>query len=181
MSKKMVALLLSFFAWSPVIMALKVGDFVPNFSLPNQNKEFWNLEEELAQPGCKGVVVTFFPKSGTSVCTKQACGLRNNHNTLKNMGVTAVMINYESPEVHTKWIQDEGLRGDILTDASGNVARIFGANNPWVLNQWPKRQSLFISKKKKVEFQFPDSATSATPSEVIVSTVREILGKESAK
>lgn len=58
---------------------LKAGDKAPQFSLPDQDGEIINLSDFAGQR----VLVYFYPKAMTPGCTTQACGLRDEMDTLK--------------------------------------------------------------------------------------------------
>ncbi len=58
---------------------LKAGDKAPQFSLPDQDGEIINLSDFQGQR----VLVYFYPKAMTPGCTVQACGLRDEMDTLK--------------------------------------------------------------------------------------------------
>ena len=67
-----VVLAVSFIASPQSDLALKTGDPAPDFRLPDFNGKYYKLSE---YKGKSPVVVYFYPKAGTSGCTKEA--LRN--------------------------------------------------------------------------------------------------------
>ena len=52
---------------------IEQGATAPDFTLPDQDGENVSLSDFRGKP----VVLYFYPKAGTSVCTTQACGLRD--------------------------------------------------------------------------------------------------------
>lgn len=54
---------------------LNVGDNAPDFKLVNSEGEAVKLSDFRG----KRVVLFFYPKAGTSGCTTQACGFRDNY------------------------------------------------------------------------------------------------------
>lgn len=73
---------------------LKAGDKAPQFSLPDQDGEIINLSDYLGQR----VLIYFYPKAMTPGCTIQACGLRDEWDKLKQMGVEVLGISTDKPE-----------------------------------------------------------------------------------
>ncbi len=73
---------------------LKAGDTAPKFSLPDQDGEEINLADFQGQR----VLVYFYPKAMTPGCTVQACGLRDNMDELKKVGVEVLGISTDKPE-----------------------------------------------------------------------------------
>ena len=59
---------------------IEVGSHVPDFKLPDQNGKVFYLRSVL---GKKNLVIYFYPKDGTSGCTKEACSFRDNYDVFK--------------------------------------------------------------------------------------------------
>ena len=76
---------------------LKEGDDAPNFSLQSQTGEPWELKTALERGP---VLVYFYPKDETPVCTKQACGFRDAYEDFTKQGVEVVGISRDSAGAH---------------------------------------------------------------------------------
>jgi len=155
---------------------VNVGFKPANFSLPSDSNMPWNLHKHLARNDCRGVLLVIVPKISTQVCSGQVCVLRNKHSQLSKMGVSVVVMNYQSTQELATFRAENGLKNEILlSDASGAVCKIFEANNPWVLNRYPLRKSFFIGKDGSIKYIFPDTLTSATPSNDVVNKISQLL------
>lgn len=84
---------------------LKAGDTAPKFSLPDQDGEQVNLADFQGQR----VLVYFYPKAMTPGCTVQACGLRDNMDALKTVGVEVLGISTDKPEKLSRFAEKEVL------------------------------------------------------------------------
>ena len=58
-------------------MSLQIGDSAPDFSLKGTQSD--DPVSLTGFAGSKSVVVLFFPLAWTGVCTKEMCGIRDNH------------------------------------------------------------------------------------------------------
>jgi peroxiredoxin len=153
-----------------------VGFKTPNFSLPSDTGSTWDLYKHLARHDCRGVLLVIVPKISTQVCSSQVCGLRNKHSELAKMGVSVVVMNYQSTQELARFRAENGLKHEILlSDASGAICKKFEANNPWVLNAYPKRKSFFIGKNGLIQCVFPDTLTSATPSDEVIRKISGVF------
>lgn len=101
---------------------LKAGDKAPQFSLPDQDGEMINLSDYAGQR----VLVYFYPKAMTPGCTVQACGLRDDMETLKNLGVEVFGVSTDKPEKLNRFVEKELLNFTLLSDEEHQVAEQFG-------------------------------------------------------
>lgn len=72
------------------------------------------------------VLVYFYPKSGTSGCTKQACSLRDSFESLVQRGVTVVGVSAEGAAAQKSFVDEYKLPFTILADADKKVINAFG-------------------------------------------------------
>ncbi|PQQ25870.1 thioredoxin-dependent thiol peroxidase [Photorhabdus hindustanensis] len=101
---------------------LKAGDKAPQFSLPDQDGETINLSDFEGQR----VLVYFYPKAMTPGCTVQACGLRDEMDTLKASGVEVLGISTDTPSKLSRFVEKEMLNFTLLSDEDHQVAEQFG-------------------------------------------------------
>ena len=59
---------------------LQKGDRIPEFSLPDQDGNMFNIDSVL---GKKNLVIYFYPKDETPGCTKEACTFRDQYEVFK--------------------------------------------------------------------------------------------------
>ena len=103
-------------------MSLKVGDPMPDFVAQNQ------YGEKVASGELKGknIVLFFYPKDDTYVCTKEACSFRDaNQNFLKH-GIQVLGISSDSIEDHAAFSRKHTLNYMLLSDENNQIRDLFG-------------------------------------------------------
>eukprot|EP01107_Rhizomastix_libera_P005580 TRINITY_DN1913_c0_g1_i1.p1 TRINITY_DN1913_c0_g1~~TRINITY_DN1913_c0_g1_i1.p1 ORF type:complete len:133 (-),score=23.68 TRINITY_DN1913_c0_g1_i1:166-564(-) len=100
----------------------KVGDVAPDFTLPSANGDV-NLYKLLEAN--KAVVLFFYPKDETPGCTKEACAFRDAYQQFKGDGVEVVGISSDSVESHGKFAEHHKLPFVILSDAKGEIRKLY--------------------------------------------------------
>lgn len=106
-----------------------VGEPAPDFELLNQDGKTVHLSDFHG----KKVVMFAYPAAGTSGCTTQACGFRDQFPRFQQNNITVLGISPDTPKDNLKWKQKEGLQYDLLSDPDHQVLEQWGA--------WGKRKS----------------------------------------
>ena len=76
--------------------------------------------------GKSAVVVYFYPKDDTSVCTKQACSFRDQIAKFETAGAVVLGISDDSVASHGAFKAKYGLPFLLLSDRGGVVRKLFG-------------------------------------------------------
>lgn len=139
---------------------LKAGDKAPQFSLPDQDGEIINLADYEGQR----VLIYFYPKAMTPGCTVQACGLRDNMDSLKQANIEVFGISTDKAEKLSRFVEKELLNFTLLSDEDHQVAEQFGV---WGEKQFMgktydgiHRISFLIDDKGTIEHVFDSFKTS---------------------
>lgn len=101
---------------------LKAGEIAPKFSLPDQDGGLVNLADFQGHR----VLVYFYPKAMTPGCTVQACGLRDNMESLQKYQVEVIGISTDKPEKLAKFAEKELLNFTLLSDVDHQICEQFG-------------------------------------------------------
>ena len=100
----------------------EIGDLAPDFELLNSEEEPVKLSDFRG----KRVILFFYPKAGTSGCTTQACGLRDNFPQFENANAMVIGVSPDKPSALAKWIIKENLPYPLLSDPDHEVADLYG-------------------------------------------------------
>ena len=109
---------------------LRKGDKAPGFELADQDGERVKLSELLEKGS---IILYFYPKDFTSVCTRQACMVRDSHDRIEAAGLRVIGINSEKGEKHGRFREHHGLPFRLLVDPRREVARAYEAIGPFGL------------------------------------------------
>ena len=104
------------------MQVMKPGDKAPDFSLPDQDGNLFNLYENL---GAAGAVVFFYPKDNSQVCTAEVCAFRDNFSSFESKNVLVVGISNDNQESHRKFIRNNQLNFKLLSDIGGKVRSLW--------------------------------------------------------
>ncbi|MCY3796287.1 MAG: thioredoxin-dependent thiol peroxidase [Chloroflexi bacterium] len=100
-----------------------IGDLAPDFELRNQRGETVKLSDYRGRK----VLLFAYPKAGTSGCTVQACGFRDNFAQIETADAVVLGISPDEPDALAKWIEDESLQYDLLSDPEHQVLEAWQA------------------------------------------------------
>ncbi len=122
---------------------MRAGDIAPNFKLKTMDgKEF-----ELYQNLDKKVLLVFYPKDDTPVCSSQLTEYNENYDEFILNGIKVVGINADTIQSHANFCTKLNLKFPLLADEKKEVSRRFDAINIFGTN---KRMVVLIGQDKKV-------------------------------
>ena len=102
---------------------LQTGDRAPEFTLTADD----GREVSSADFRGRRVVLYFYPKAGTSGCTKQACAVRDVYGQIEAENAVVLGISPDDPQALVKFRQDYDLPFILLSDPDHAVAEAYGA------------------------------------------------------
>lgn len=101
----------------------EVGQIAPDFRLQNQEGRWVRLSDYRG----KKVVLFVFPKANTMGCNAQACGFRDEFETISAQNAVILGLSADQPERLRKWKRDKKLPYDLLSDPEHTVLEQWGA------------------------------------------------------
>src|SRR5258708_720273 len=122
--------------------AVRVGDPAPDFTLPESSGELVRLGDFL---GKSEVVLFFYPRDSSLVCTAEACGSRDSYADFADLGAEVLGISAASPASHRAFSSRRRLPYRLLSDADGSVRRLYGV--PRTLGLIPGRVTYVIDRR----------------------------------
>jgi peroxiredoxin Q/BCP len=108
----------------------EVGQPAPDFRLRNQENEWVQLSDYRD----KKVVLFIFPKANTLGCNMQACGFRDEFETINAANAVILGLSADTPAILKQWKIDKKLPYDLLSDPDHQVLEQWGAWHDSPLN-----------------------------------------------
>lgn len=131
-------------------MALKIGDKIPSFKAVDTNGALFDSDTIV---GKKPVVLYFYPKDNTRVCTEQACSFRDQYEEFKELGAEVIGVSGDSTQSHQKFASRYKLPFTLLSDSDKKLRRLFGVPND-LLGLIPGRVTYVADKDGIVQLIF---------------------------
>ena len=129
--------------------SIAVGDRAPEFTLPSQAGAQVSLAE---YRGKQAVVLFFYPKDGTAICTKEACSFRDAYEDFVQAGAVVIGVSSDAVESHQAFASGHRLPFVLLADADSSLRKAFGV--PKTLGLLPGRVTYVIDKDGVVRHVF---------------------------
>ena len=100
---------------------LEIGTKAPEFNLPDQN----GTMHALADYRGRKVVLYFYPKDGTSGCTKQACSFAERMPQFTERGAVVLGVSKDTVASHKRFEEKYGLPFTLLSDPELEVIKAY--------------------------------------------------------
>ncbi len=133
---------------------VQVGDFAPDFTLLDQSGAAVSLG---ALRGKAAMVLYFYPKDNTAVCTAEACAFRDSYERFKQVGAEVMGISSDSVETHQQFAAAHRLPFILLSDVGGAIRKRYGVPTAFGL---PGRVTYIIDRQGVVRRIFFSQFTS---------------------
>jgi peroxiredoxin Q/BCP len=102
---------------------LNAGQEAPDFDLPASGGRRVKLAD---YRGKKNVVLYFYPRDFTPVCTKEACGFRDAYEDLLGSDTEVIGVSVDGDGTHEKFASKFSLPFPLVSDPSRELATKYG-------------------------------------------------------
>jgi thioredoxin-dependent peroxiredoxin len=130
------------------IKPLNIGEKAPSFTLKDQNGQDFDIDQYI---GKKKLVIYFYPKDESMVCTQEACAFRDSFADFSDAGAMVIGINSGSVESHKAFQQKNRLPFTLLSDPENAVLKLFGVKNKLFLTG---RETFLVDLSGKIVYKF---------------------------
>ncbi len=128
---------------------IKVGDTAPDIALFTGGGEQIRLSDYSGQ---NPVVLFFYPKDGSPVCTREACALRDSYDDFVEAGAVVIGISSDSAAQHQAFASSHRLPFTLISDSDGRLRQAFGV--PKSMGLLPGRVTYVIDTEGIVRHVF---------------------------
>ena len=110
-------------------MSLKVGDQAPDFAVTARRS---GQDVALSLDGIvaeKNLVLYFYPRDFTAVCTREACGFRDSYAALSSGDTEVVGVSVDDAATHDRFAREHQITFPLVSDPKRELARRYGATS----------------------------------------------------
>ena len=120
---------------------LPVGSTAPDFELIDEQGQRVRLQD---YRGRKHVVLVWYPRDTTDICTKQLCEFRDAWPEVESLGVAVFGINPQAAQSHSAFKQRFAFPFPLLVDVEQRVGRLYQTYG------WIVRRTVYAIDKEGV-------------------------------
>lgn len=124
----------------------QVGQMAPTFTLPSQDGTQVSLDSFKG----KWVVLYFYPKDGTSGCTKEAHNFQADQEKYTKENAVILGVSVDSTDSHKQFCTKENLTFRLLSDPSKGVVKAYGSLGSFGPVEIAKRNTFLIDPTGKI-------------------------------
>ena len=142
-----------------------VGRIAPDFTLPDHLGRQVTLSK-----ACEvgPVLLVFYPKDFSLICTQQLCSYRDNMARFHEFGVQLIGVSQNAASMHSQFARRYNFEFSLCTDLKHKVARDFDTASIFMLNR-PSRACFIINTKRLILYRYvePTALTHRSADELI--------------
>ena len=128
---------------------IRVGDKAPDFTVKAADGSSISLSDFVGE---KALVLFFYPKDHSPICTKEACSFRDSYERFVDAGAEVIGVSGDTSKEHMKFAQRNRLPFRLIPDRSGALRKAFGV--PTAMGWLPGRTTYVIDKEGIVRLVF---------------------------
>ena len=152
------------------------GTVAPEFTLLDQQSK----PRKLTDFRGKWLVLYFYPKDDTPGCTTEACSFRDDISLLTALGAQVVGISVDDTLSHKAFAEKHQLPFPLLSDATADVARQYGALSDWVVVKMAKRYTFLIDPVGRIAKVYL-TVDAARHSKEVAADLKSLQAKTAAR
>jgi thioredoxin-dependent peroxiredoxin len=152
--------------------AVSVGDEAPTFKALTQSGAAFSLAD---YRGKQAVVLYFYPKNNTAVCTAEACAFRDAYEDFTSAGAVVVGVSSDSQHSHKEFAERQRLPFILLADPGNALRNLYGV--PKTLFVFPGRVTYVIDRQGVVRHILNAPLASKKHVDEALKIVRELTSQ----
>ena len=154
---------------------IQQGQPAPSFTLKDASGKPWSLD---ALRASGPVVLFFYPRDESPICTRQVCSFRDAHQDFDEAGATVVGISSDDEASHESFSRKQRLNYLLLSDPGGKVRQAYGI--PKTLGVLDGRATFVIDRAGIVRMAYSAQLVAEGHTRKALDVVRAIRGAPGA-
>ena len=145
------------------------GMAAPDFSLSDQTGRTHRLEDYAG----RWLVLYFYPRDNTPICTREACRFRDEIDALRALDAAVVGVSMDDTSSHAGFARKHQLPFPLLSDPDGKTAAAFGSLLNLGVIRFARRHTFIIAPDGRIAARF-DKVDPARHVEEIARTLQAL-------
>ena len=126
------------------------GSVAPDFALQDQGGRIHRLSDYAG----RWLVLYFYPRDDTPICTREACRFRDDIGTLGKFNAAVVGVSVDSARSHAAFSRKYGLPFPLLSDPDGRTAAAYGSLLNLGIVRFARRHTFIIAPDGRIAARF---------------------------
>lgn len=152
------------------------GSPAPGFELRDQAGKTHRLDDYAG----RWLVLYFYPRDDTPVCTREACGFRDDIGVFDGLDASVIGISVDDPDSHATFARKFALPFPLLADPGGKTAAAYGSLLNLGVVRVARRHTFIIAPDGRIAARF-DEVQPATHAADVARTLRALRDARPAK
>jgi thioredoxin-dependent peroxiredoxin len=152
---------------------LRAGDRAPDFTLAGATGESVSLAN---YRGHFEVVLYFYPKDNTAVCSAEACAFRDSFQDFRDAGAEVIGVSSDSADSHRRFAERLHLPFILLSDPDGSVRTRYRV--PKTLGLIPGRTTFLIDRNGIIQHVFSSQFQPARHASEALAVLKKLRGSD---
>jgi len=148
---------------------IQEGQPAPSFTLQDAAGKPWSLDTLRAGGP---VVVFFYPRDESPICTREVCAFRDAHQDFADTGAAVVGISSDGEAAHEAFARKQRLNYLLLSDPGGKVRQAYGI--PKTLGMVDGRATFVIDRAGIVRMAYAAQLVAEGHTRKALETVRAL-------
>ncbi len=155
-------------------MGVRVGEAAPGFECPAHDGSVVSLDRLRG----RSVVLFFYPRDETSICTKEACGFRDSYERFKELQAAVFGVSADGRRSHQAFAGRHRLPFLLLCDEDRVLRRKFGVKR--LLGLFDGRETFVIDESGIVRHVVRAAFSAGRHVEEALQTLQSLAAKRKA-
>lgn len=155
--------------------ALRPGDAAPTLAMTTHDGETLSLADYQGQ---HPVVLYFYPRDDTPICTQEACGFRDAYDDFRAAGAVVIGVSGDSQASHRRFVATHDLPFLLVADTDGAVRKAFGL--PSGISLFNKRITFVIDRDGVICHAFEARLAAGQHVDEALAVVRDLAASAPA-
>ena len=148
---------------------ISIGNAIPDFEVLSTGNKTIKLTDYRG----RYVVMYFYPKDNTPICTQEACRFRDDIGVLGDLGASVLGVSLDDSRSHAEFARQYHIPFPLLSDVDGRTAADYDSLLNFGLVKFAQRHTFIIGPDGRIAARF-DKVDPAHHAQEVAHTLRNL-------